>query len=343
MVVYVIIYENMLNMINVTEENNNFFYTSPVLKEAAKIRIDKFIAAEIPNFSRAQVQRLIETGCVFADDLMITDKNFQTREGDIYQITIPELQQASPIAQDIPLDILYEDADLIVINKPAGMTVHPAAGANKDTLVNALLYHCKGSLSGIGGVARPGIVHRIDKNTSGVLVVAKNDVTHRGLAEQFFVHSIERTYFAVVYNIPNPTQGIIEGNIARSPYDRKKMALVKTGGKSAVTHYHVVENYKNAASLIKCNLETGRTHQIRVHLSSIGCHLIGDDVYVHPKKSSVSLPEPIKSFVNSFPRQALHAFSLGFIHPVTQQHLYFEADFPDDMQSLLQKLQLYKL
>lgn len=343
MVAYVKMYENMFNMVNVIEENNSFFYTPPVLKETAKIRIDKFIADNIPEFSRAQAQRLIETGCVFADDLIITDKNFKTREGDIYQIAVPEPQQAQPIAQNIPLDVLYEDDDLIVVNKPAGMTVHPAAGITRDTLVNALLYHCKGSLSGIGGVARPGIVHRIDKNTSGILVIAKNDIAHRELAEQFFVHSIERTYYAVVYNVPSPTQGTIEGNIARSSYDRKKMALVKTGGKNAITHYQVIENYKNIASLIKCNLETGRTHQIRVHLSSIGCHLVGDDVYVQPKKNSILLPEPIKKFVNSFPRQALHAFSLGFNHPKTKKHLYFEADFPDDMQDLLQRLRSYKL
>ena len=330
-------------MTNLIEENNNFFYTPPVLIEYAKTRIDKFIADNLPQFSRAQVQRLIENGCVFADDLLITDKNFKTRIGDIYQIILPEPEEATPQPQDIPLDVLYEDDDLIVINKPAGMTVHPAAGCSRDTLVNALLYHCKGSLSGIGGVARPGIVHRIDRNTSGILVVAKNDITHRGLAEQFFVHSIGRTYYAVVYNVPSPLSGVIEGNIARSLYDRKKMAIVKTGGKTAITHYQTVENYKNAAALIKCNLETGRTHQIRVHLSSIGCHLIGDDVYEQPRKNSVLLPTEIKNFVNSFPRQALHAFSLGFVHPKTGRELYFEADYPEDMKELIEKLRTYKL
>ena len=330
-------------MTDLLEENNDFFYTPPVLIENAKTRIDKFIADNLSQFSRAQVQRLIENGCVFADDLLITDKNFKTRVGDVYQIILPEPEEATPQPQDIPLDVLYEDDDLIVINKPAGMTVHPAAGCSRDTLVNALLYHCKGSLSGIGGVARPGIVHRIDRNTSGILVVAKNDIAHRGLAEQFFVHSIERTYYAVVYSVPLPMSGVIEGNIARSPYDRKKMAIVKTGGKTAITHYQTVENYKNAASLIKCNLETGRTHQIRVHLSSIGCHLIGDDVYEQPRKNSVLLPTEIKNFVNSFPRQALHAFSLGFVHPKTGKKLYFEADYPEDMKELIEKLRTYKL
>jgi 23S rRNA pseudouridine1911/1915/1917 synthase len=324
-------------------ENNNIFYIDPVTNDSVRIRIDKFITDKLPDISRAQVQRLIEEGYVFVDDEIITNKNFKTRLGDIYQVTLPPPVEAKPIAQDIPLDILYEDDDLVVVNKPAGMTVHPAAGAYTDTLVNALLFHCRGSLSGIGGVSRPGIVHRIDRNTSGILVVAKNDIAHRCLAEQFFEHSIERTYYAVVYGVPPQKYGIIEGNIARSNYDRKKMAIVQCGGKSAITHYEVIENYKNVASLIRCNLETGRTHQIRVHLSSIGCNLIGDDVYTKARKTSILLPEPIKSFVNTFPRQALHAYSLGFVHPKTKDFLCFQSDFPSDMAELITKLQPYKL
>lgn len=323
-----------------TDNIYKIFYTDAVEENRAGIRIDKFIAGEINEFSRSQAQKLIENGCVFADDEIIADKDFKTRIGDVYQIMLPEPQQASPIAENIPLDILYEDDDLIVVNKAAGMTVHPAAGACNGTLVNALLYHCKDSLSGIGGVARPGIVHRIDRNTSGILVIAKNDVTHRGLAEQFFKHTIERTYYAFVYGAPNPLNGIIEGNIARSSYDRKKMALVSNGGKTAVTHYETIENYKNAAALVKCRLETGRTHQIRVHLSSIGCHLIGDDVY-KGKKSTLNLPEIVKNDINSFPRQALHASSLGFIHPSTKDYLHFEAQFPDDMLRLHDILKNY--
>lgn len=321
-------------------EINKIFYTSTVDESSSGLRIDKFIASEINEFSRSQAQKLIESGYVFAGDEIILDNDFKTRIGDVYQITQPEPQQAKPVAEDIPLDVLYEDDDLIVVNKCAGMTVHPAAGVCNGTLVNALLFHCKDSLSGIGGVARPGIVHRIDRNTSGILVVAKNDVTHRGLAEQFFKHSIERTYYAFVYGIPSPLNGTIEGNIARSSFDRKKMALVQNGGKTAVTHYETVENYKNAAALVKCNLETGRTHQIRVHLSSIGCHLIGDDVY-KGKKSSLNLPENIKNYVNSFPRQALHAASLGFVHPKTKEYLQFEAKFPEDMQQLHNVLKNY--
>ncbi len=320
-------------------ENNKVFYTSLVDETQKSLRLDKFIATQFADFSRAQVQRLIENGCVFVDDEAVVDKNYKTRLGDVYQIILPEPQEAAPIPENIPLDILFEDDDLIVVNKPAGMTVHPAAGVCSGTLVNALLYHCRNSLSGIGGVARPGIVHRIDRNTSGILVVAKNDITHRGLAEQFYNHSIERTYYAVVYGVPSPRSGTIVGNISRSPYDRKKMAIVQTGGKSAITHYQTVEAYiNNTASLVKCNLETGRTHQIRVHLSSIGCNLVGDNVYEKSKKTTIKLPQHIKNYINNFPRQALHAFSLGFIHPKTKNFLSFHSDFPEDMKNLIQEL-----
>ena len=323
-------------------ENQKVFFTNPVDGEMVGIRIDKFITTQFSEFSRSQVQKLLEDGFVFADEEIIADKNFKTRKGDVYQITLPEPEEAKPVAENIKLDILYEDNDLIVVNKPAGMTVHPAAGVYCGTLVNALLYHCKDSLSGIGGVARPGIVHRIDRNTSGILVVAKNDLAHRGLAGQFFNHSIERTYYAFVYNVPTPLKGTINGNIARSPYDRKKMALVQQGGKTAITHYETMAVYNNAVSLVKCNLETGRTHQIRVHLSSIGCHLVGDEVY-KGKKSILRLPEPTKSFVNSFPRQALHAASLGFIHPKTGENLNFSVPLPEDMSQLEKELAKYKL
>lgn len=343
MLVYIIMCENMFNVTGMAEENNKISYTKPVSDADSGMRIDKFIAQNLPEFSRVQIQRLIDEGFVFSGDEMITDKSAKTRLGDIYQVTLPEPTPAVPVAENISLEILYEDSDLIVVNKAAGMTVHPAAGICKGTLVNALLYHCRDSLSGIGGIARPGIVHRIDRNTSGILVAAKNDMTHRGLAEQFFVHSIERTYYAVVYGIPTPLEGKIEGNIARSPFDRKKMALVRSGGKTAVTHYQTVENYRQAVSLIKCCLETGRTHQIRVHLSSIGCHLVGDEVYVKAKKSNLALPEPLKTYVNTFPRQALHAASLGFIHPRTKQYMSFQADFPNDMKELISRLREYKL
>lgn len=275
---------------------------------------------------------------VTCEDVIITDNSFAVRAGDSFQVTLPPPQEAEPIAEDIALDVVYEDDDLIVINKPAGMTVHPAAGAYSGTLVNALLYHCRDNLSGIGGVKRPGIVHRIDKETSGLLVAAKNDYAHNFLSEQFAEHSIERTYLAVVYGVPNPLNGRIEGNIGRSKFDRKKMSLVESGGKFAATNYKTLQVFGKAASLVQCNLETGRTHQIRVHLSSRGNALIGDKVYVKNKKSELTLPVELKNYVNTFPRQALHAKSLGFVHPRSKKFMQFDSELPTDMSELLTKL-----
>jgi 23S rRNA pseudouridine1911/1915/1917 synthase len=321
---------------NLVLENNVDIVSYTVELENEGTRLDVFLSEKLDK-TRSFIQNLIDSEKVFVNG-KVKKKNYKLSIGESVSALVPPPQNVEIFPENIPLNIVYEDDDLIVVNKPAGMTVHPAAGVNKDTLVNALLFHCKGSLSGIGGVARPGIVHRIDRNTSGVLVIAKNDITHRGLAEQFFNHSIERTYYAIVYGVPSPVKGTIEGNIARSSFDRKKMAIVKIGGKSAITHYELIENYKNAISLIKCNLETGRTHQIRVHLSSIGCHLVGDDVYEKPKKSNVLLPNDVKKYVNSFPRQALHAYSLGFIHPRTKEFLSFCADFPSDLKELVETL-----
>ena len=292
-------------------------YTSKIVnKEYKGLRIDKFLALSFPEMSRSQIQRLIKSGNVSCDDDIIADNSFKVRVDDSYQVFVPEAVDADPEPENIPLEIVYEDEDIIIVNKPAGMTVHPAPGSPNGTLVNALLYHCRDRLSGVGGVKRPGIVHRIDKDTSGLLVVAKNDMAHRHLSEQFFEHSIERTYFALVYGLPNPPAGRIEANIGRSPYDRKKMAIVQTGGKAAVTNYKTIENFKNCAALVQCNLETGRTHQIRVHMSSLGCNLIGDQLYVKSKKTlAKGIDQDIKKYVNDFPRQALHATTLGFKHP----------------------------
>lgn len=312
----------------------NIFF-SPIVEEVQKAqRLDKFLTEAFADMSRSQIQRLIIEGNVSCDDDIILDNSFKVRVNDVYQIIVPEAVEANPEPEDIPLDVIYEDNDLIVVNKQAGMTVHPAAGAWSGTLVNALLYHCRDNLSGVGGVKRPGIVHRIDKDTSGLLVVAKNDIAHRGLSEQFFNHSIERTYLAVVYGLPNPVNGRIEGAIGRSPYDRKKMAMVNKGGKQAATNYKVLKNFGGKASLIQCNLETGRTHQIRVHMSSIGCNLIGDKVYEKAKKSSIKLSDEIKNF----PRQALHAASLGFKHPVTFEQMQFSSPIPEDMEKLISLL-----
>lgn len=316
--------------------NDNIYTSQIVNKDYKGLRIDKFLTASFAEMSRSQLQRLIKEGNVSCDDDIIADSSFKVRVDDVYQVLVPEAIDANPEPQNIPLEIIYDDEDLIVVNKPAGMTVHPAPGAPDKTLVNALLYHCRDNLSGVGGVKRPGIVHRIDKDTSGLLVVAKNDMAHRALSEQFFDHSIERTYYALVYGMPNPLTGRIEGNIGRSPYDRKKMAIVGSGGKSAATNYKVIENYQGVASLVKCNLETGRTHQIRVHLSSIGCNLIGDQLYVKAKKTLIKgMDEEVKKYINSFPRQALHAASLGFVHPRSGQLVAFSSDFPQDFKDLI--------
>lgn len=317
-------------------------FTSPIVNKDCKgLRIDKFLADSFPFMSRSQVQRLIKEGNVTCDESVIADASFKVRIDDSYQVEVPEAVDAEPAAEDIPLDIVYEDDDLVVVNKPAGMTVHPAPGALSGTLVNALLYHCRDNLSGIGGVKRPGIVHRIDKDTSGLLVVAKNDAAHRFLSEQFFEHSVERTYFAVVYGVPNPLSGRIEGDIGRSPYDRKKMAVVQRGGKTAATNYKTISCSGTTAALVQCNLETGRTHQIRVHMSSIGCNLVGDQLYVKSKKSSIGAPDAeTKNFVNNFPRQALHAATLGFVHPKTREKMSFSSEFPTDIKQLLSVLKI---
>ena len=322
----------------------NIFFTEPVSPEQKGTRLDKFLSFFLENIhknypiSRNQVQRLIKNGYVTCEETEISDCSFKIKEGDVYLVQIPEPEEAEPMPENIPLDIVFEDNDLLVVNKPAGMTVHPAPGAYHGTLVNALLYHCRNNLSGIGGVKRPGIVHRIDKETSGLLVVAKNDLAHQKLSEQFFDHSIERTYYAVVYGVPNPLEGIVSGNIGRSRFDRKKMALLKTGGKHAVTHYKTLDCFKHSASLVQCNLETGRTHQIRVHLSSIGCSLIGDKLYQQNHKTALKFPLEVRRFLDTFPRQALHAATLGFIHPRSGKKMLFQTDYPEDFKELLQVL-----
>lgn len=315
-------------------------YTSQIVNKDYKgLRIDKFLALSFPEMSRSQIQRLIKSGNVSCDDDIIVDNSFKVRLDDSYQVFVPEAVDADPEPENLPIEIVYEDEDLIVVNKPAGMTVHPAPGSPNGTLVNALLYYCRDRLSGIGGVKRPGIVHRIDKDTSGLLVVAKNDMAHRHLSEQFFEHTIERTYFALVYGLPNPLNGRVEANLGRSPYDRKKMAVLQNGGKRAVTNYKTIENFKNFAALVQCNLETGRTHQIRVHMASLGCNLIGDQLYVKSKKTNIKgVDESIKRYVNSFPRQALHATTLGFKHPRSNEFVSFSSEFPEDFLQLLTSL-----
>ncbi len=317
------------------EENKNFF--TVIDTKDARTRLDKFLSLAMNN-SRSSVQRFIKEGCVFINDTVQADTSYTLKAGDKIAVHVPEPKEANPKPENINLDILYEDSDLLVVNKPAGMVVHEGAGVFEKTLVNALLHHCGNSLSGIGGVKRPGIVHRIDKETSGLLVVAKNDAAHIGLSAQFEKHSIERTYFAFVYGLPNPLKGTIEGNISRSKFDRKKMALCAHGGKEAVTHYETVEAFGCYAAMVKCQLKTGRTHQIRVHLSSIGHHLIGDKVYKTGTNAVLKIPLAIREFTDHFDRQALHAATLGFIHPRTKERLFFESPLPSDLTLLWEKL-----
>ena len=297
-------------------------------------RIDKALA-EASDLSRERVKALLAEGRVTLDGKPVTQGSVKVAPGTAFAIAVPEAAPAEAIAQDIALAVIYEDADLIVVDKPAGLVVHPAAGNPDGTLVNALLHHCRGQLSGIGGVARPGIVHRIDKDTSGLLVVAKTDVAHEGLAAQFADHSIERAYRAVVGGRPNPLAGTVTGAIGRSNVNRKKMAIVEDGrGKHATTHYRTLEPLAHA-SLVECRLETGRTHQVRVHMSSIGHALLGDPVYGRT-------PKPLKPLLQrlDFSRQALHAAELGFLHPVTGEKVHFESRLPDDMATLIDELRL---
>lgn len=296
------------------------------------LRLDKALA-DASGLSRERVKALLGEGRIALAGKPVNQASLKPAQGTPFSIRIPEAVPAEAAAQDIPLSVVFEDEHLIVVDKPAGLVVHPAAGNLDGTLVNALLHHCRGQLSGIGGVARPGIVHRIDKDTSGLLVVAKTNAAHEGLAKQFADHSIERAYHAVVAGLPMPVSGTVLGAIARSNVNRKKMALVEDGrGKHAVTHYKTLERLQGAA-LVECRLETGRTHQVRVHMSSIGHPLLGDPVY---GRSPPRLRPILQTL--GFQRQALHAAELGFIHPVTGEAVRFASDMPEDMITLIGEL-----
>ena len=317
------------------KENTTERIIDGVLTSSAA-RLDKALA-EASGLSRERVKALLGDGRVFIDGVAAAQASAKFPEGTRWAIHVPEAVPAIAAAQEIALVVVFEDEHLIVIDKPAGLVVHPAAGNLDGTLVNALLHHCAGQLSGIGGVARPGIVHRIDKDTSGLLVVAKSDVAHEGLARQFADHSIERAYRAVCAGRPLPPAGTIRGAIARSTSDRKKMALVGPNiagsrGKHAVTHYRTLQALENATDL-ECRLETGRTHQVRVHLASIGHPLVGDPVY---GRSALAI-RPLLARIG-FARQALHAARLGFIHPVSDERLAFTSMLPVDMRELIVEL-----
>ena len=304
----------------------------PIGPDAEGWRLDRALAAAAPNLSRSRLQALIAAGCVREGERTVEDASAKVKSGQVFEITVPPAAPAVPEAQAIDLAIVYEDRDLIVIDKPAGLVVHPAAGNPDGTLVNALLAHCGGELSGIGGVARPGIVHRLDKETSGLMVVAKTDTAHKGLSAQFADRTLSRTYLALVWGRPNPTAGAIEGAIGRDQRDRKRMAIVKAGGKPARTRYRVLRPAGAEASLVVCNLDTGRTHQIRVHMTSIGHPLVGDPVYGRRARSNAA------AAARGFPRQALHAAKLRFRHPADQRELEFISPLPGDMRQLLVSL-----
>ena len=308
-------------------------------------RIDRLLANTLPDRSRSFLKRLIEDGCLDAageHGATIIEPSYRVKPGERFLLRIPASVDPEPLGENIPLNVVFEDDDLIVINKPPGLVVHPAPGNLTGTLVNALIAHCGASLKGIGGVRRPGIVHRLDKDTSGIMVSAKTGPAHEGLTRQFADHSIERAYAAFVWGMPSPSQGTIEANIGRSPRNRKKMAVVTLGGKTALTNYRTEAAYAaGAASLVECRLETGRTHQIRVHMAHIGHAVIGDPVYgggsTRARMSQLS-PEA-SNMIAGFRRQALHARLLGFEHPISGEFQQFEAALPDDLAALAQNLQ----
>lgn len=295
-----------------------------VEKENAGIRIDKYLSDHMEDISRSYLQKLLKEKSITVNEKEIK-ANYKVQEGDVVSVSVPEPEEPDILPEEIPLDILYEDDSLMVVNKPKDMVVHPSAGHLSGTLVNAVLFHCKGNLSGINGIMRPGIVHRIDKDTTGALLICKTDTCHRILAEQLKVHSITRKYRAVVQGNLKDDEGTIEGPVGRHPADRKKMAINYKNGKEAVTHYRVLERFGNA-TYIECQLETGRTHQIRVHMASIGHPLLGDTTY-----GSAKNPYHLQG-------QALHAMVLGFLHPVTNTYMEFTAPLPEYFLKLLEKL-----
>jgi 23S rRNA pseudouridine1911/1915/1917 synthase len=308
--------------------------------EAGK-RLDRLLAERLDDLSRSRLKGLIEAGMVSAGGATIDEPSTRVKPGQTFAIVVPETVEAEPEGQALALAVVYEDSHIIVIDKAAGMVVHPAPGNPDRTLVNALIGHCGPSLAGIGGVRRPGIVHRLDKDTSGLIVAAKTDAAHQGLVAQFAARSIERVYGALVWGLPDPAAGTITGDIGRSPRNRKKMAVLRRGGRPAETRYRLRRAYvEGALGLLDCRLLTGRTHQIRVHLSHVGHPLVGDRVYGRPGARRLArLPAPARAAVEALPRQALHARTLGFRHPATAEALRFESDFPEDIKSLINSLE----
>jgi 23S rRNA pseudouridine1911/1915/1917 synthase len=299
-------------------------------------RVDRFLADAIGTISRSRVKSLIEQGHVRRDGTVLGEPAEPVRPGAIYLLELPAPLPAVPQAQPIPFTVLYEDADLIVLDKPAGLVVHPAPGNHDGTLVNALLAHCGDTLAGIGGERRPGIVHRLDKDTTGAMVVAKSELANSALTAAFAARHVDRTYLALAWGLPNPLEGEIEGPIGRDSRDRKRMAVVARGGRAALTRYRTERAWQAAVCLLECRLATGRTHQIRVHLASRGHPLVGDPVYLRRTPAVArGLPATVRQRLLDFPRQALHAGRLGFVHPRTGRPLEFATALPDDMAGLI--------
>lgn len=307
--------------------------TLTIAESQAGDRLDRALAASWPDLSRSRLKQLIEAGAVTMNGVATTDPALRLKLGGVVGLAMPDAVAAEPQGQDIPLNIVFEDEHLLVINKQAGLVVHPAAGNRDGTLVNALIAHCGSTLSGIGGELRPGIVHRIDKDTTGLMVVAKTERAHTSLGKQFAAHAVTRVYKALVWGVPRARAGTIDGDLGRSPLNRQKIAVLRIGGKPARTHYKVIETFGMSAALVECRLETGRTHQVRVHMAHIGHPLIGDPIYGRPRS--------IPGLTLNLARQALHAAVLGFHHPGADKPVHFESVLPEDFAETLESLRSF--
>jgi 23S rRNA pseudouridine1911/1915/1917 synthase len=305
------------------------------------LRLDKFIATKVPDISRTRIKTIIENGNVLLSGQNITDSAYRVKSGDEIEMEVPEAVDSDMRAnEEIKLNIVYEDDEFLVIDKQAGLTVHPGAGNHDETMANALMAYCGDTLSGVGGVARPGIVHRLDKDTSGLILVAKTDRAHTSLSEQIAERTAQRSYLAVVWGVPKPHVGTFESNIARNPKNRLKMSIVEEGGRVAITHYTVKKIYGvGLASLVECRLQTGRTHQIRLHMSEAGHPLIGDPLYGRRNSNNLkTLPEALRQYLQHFKRQALHSYKLGVEHPVTDDYIELKSELPEDISQLIKLL-----